>query len=440
MANAKLPATFAFVFLLLVSVAGAEWYEDVKVFVVDPAGRPVYHATVTISYQQFDYHLFDGSVSKLTDENGAIAARLLDQVMSAQYIKNYYTVSASYLGATASANVYCAQAGSQCSDDQPHAVRLVLPLADLNVRVVDPYGRPITNAHAEATSGWILISKNTDSNGTAVFPLPKNLKYNVRVSFGELTRDFSNTAVPKSIEAALPVYSLSVRVIDDEGSPLVADVLVSNSTFKTNEQGELFFGHVSAPVVTLEVRYGVKKKEKTISMEYDISETFVFDSAPPRIQYAYTDPVIPKKDDLVKVYASASDPNIYASGLSTVQLLYSVDGEKWASVSMGLSNKSIFTATIPKYQTGAVVFYTIRAVDVDGNAAAYKGNYTVGGVAPVPQPPREGGNATGTDWLGWLPKISINLGPVDWSWLVYVPAIIIIALGILYAYLRIKEG
>ncbi|MEW6329128.1 MAG: hypothetical protein AB1468_03345, partial [Candidatus Micrarchaeota archaeon] len=344
----------------------------------------------------------------------------------------------SYLGATTSTTVYCS-GSSQCSDDQPHVVRLVLPLADLNVRVIDPYRRPVPNVRAEVTSGWVLISKNTDKNGTALFPLPKNLKYNVRVTFGEFVRDFSNIQVPKSIETALPVYSLSLRVMDDEGSPLVADVLVGNSTFKTNEQGELFFEHVSAPVVTLEVRYGLKKKEKTLSMEYDISETFVFDSAPPRIQYAYTDPVIPKKDDLVRVYASASDPNAFSSGLSSVQLRYSTDNEKWNTVSMGVGNKSLFTATIPKYSTGTIVFYIVRAVDGDGNTALYKGNYTVGGVSPLP-PQQNVTNAAGFDLLGWLPKISINLGPMDWSWLVYIPVVIIIALGILYIYLRIKEG
>jgi len=105
------------------------------------------------------------------------------------------------------------------------------------------------------------------------------------------------------------------------------------------------------------------------------------DIDPPSISNVVYSPQNPQPNDAVTVSAKVLDTE---SGVKAATLLYTIGGDTWTSLPMGLSAGSNYTAIIPKQSDGTTVQFKVKAEDNVGNIVESSiTSYTVHASAPA---------------------------------------------------------
>ncbi|VVB57190.1 Carboxypeptidase regulatory-like domain protein [uncultured archaeon] len=350
------------------------WGERVEARVLDSYDRPIPGALVNVSWYITSAR---PGVTKTVPTNEF--GRAYFQIDSYEYIVdkvNYtFLVSASYDGLTQS-KVYDHRVGTG-----PRTVWL--PVYRVDFETTDQAGKPLSMA----LSADRMVNTTSDSDGWAQMLLGRG-KHTLYARYGANEQssviDVQNDT---SIPLSLRLYNLRVRVLDDSGNPLSAQLNVGPSIYSTDSAGYVrLFNLTSSPLPVL-AYYGSFKKEASVNLELFNQTIIVFDSHPPQID----NPQGVYNGSMLRVQAAVTDPGDYGSGLSerqaSISLQYTLPGEtKPKTIPMYAIGYNLFEAAIPLTGGSGDVRYTIIASDADGNTAQSSDVFNLAIDKPAPEP------------------------------------------------------
>jgi hypothetical protein len=359
-------------------LSNAEWSEQFTIAVADEQLRPIPDASVYAVYQ---LNSRDGLVKtrpKKTDANGEVNFTLFNNEFNTADSNKNYNVYASF-GNESKTISMVAGAG------HPKVIVMYLRAYYLYVRVTDHRNLPL---FANVSVGSKTIE--TDARGQAFFQVPYGSS-TIKVARGGLTIPISVDVTNDSVqEVQIKNYDLTVRVLDENGKPLVANVAVGGDSKKTDAKGEAQFGSIVDSAVEAVVSYKQVNRSQAVDLDVESEIEFVMDLTPPEIR----DIGVKVEDGIGRVTVYAQDPGTRASGLSKnegdIKVKYTISSVD-AEVAAYPVGYNLYAAEIPSQPEGTSVQLTISVADADGNIATNSTAYVVrssggGGTAPPPEP------------------------------------------------------
>ncbi len=408
------------IFLLLLALAfsfaatntcTAGYEETAAVQVLDGNLRPIANATVQIVYQ-VDQTTGKGNTitaPRITDSNGMITIIFRNQEFVQERVDCTYTVIATYDNKRLEKKITVGT--------HPPVITMQLDVYRLNVNAEDQFGNVL--------SGAIITVRNSkvtaDSEGKATILLGSGT-VNVTLVYGQ------GSAARQIVIAndtdylyQTGVYDLNVYVVDDQNTPLVADISIGDMSLQSDANG---FASVkklltAKPLITSLYR-GVKKEtdaDLAIQKDYYI----VYDVHAPGITN------LKARDEEGSIFLDMNvvDQGVRASGLAPdgIKVRYSFEGvEYYAPVYV--KAKDGYEALIGSVDREGVVQLVIEAKDNEGNIRSVNAYFPV---TYVNGSTGTGGNATGnqTSDNGQQQGEGFAIGPVH---IIGVGVLIIIVL------------
>ncbi len=361
----------------------ARYYERANIIVVDTIGRPVPYATVWATYPlRFER---DANTSRiLTNLTGRATIQFtnFDEVTD-RGSRYEYTVYAKFGKSQDSAQLRHFLSPFEYRED-PYP--LTVKAHYLWLRVLDQRRAP----HVNASVYWENSSALTDSSGNARMMVGDG-KIQVRVAKGGFENLFNLTVTNDSSEQAIwPVYSPLIRVLDDRGEPLLAELVLGGVGAATNESGYAQFQQSPMQSAELTVTYEGKEKRATLYFATQEKSTIIFDTHRPIIKSVTVEVI----NGLGRITADVADEGLYASGFdesSRFSVRYRAKGRD-REIPMYTLERGVYRADIPAQPPNTIVSFTLTVTDRDGNVQTAEGEYTV----PLPRP---GENQSG-NWTG----------------------------------------
>jgi hypothetical protein len=164
----------------------------------------------------------------------------------------------------------------------------------------------------------------------------------------------------------LPLYDLSLRVVDDNGNPLRATITVPGSApVELGADGSFLIKHFPAESVTLSILYNNRNQATPLDIKSSQPMTIVFDLTPPRISAVNS--TINATSGIGRVRATVVDGGARPGQISSVYLRYSIDQKKWSRLPMYPAGAATFEAFLPEQAPGTTVSYSIVASDKYAN-------------------------------------------------------------------------
>lgn len=351
------------------------WGERVEARVLDAYGRPIEGATVNVIWP-ITATKWGTTKSQLTNAQG----RAYFQIDTYEFIPNRVNYTF-YVNATYGSAQKKGEFDHRYGATSPRSV--TLPVYLVTFRTSDRTGQPMSLDIVVDNA----LSLTTDSDGWGQVRLPRGT-HNVSVRFGRSEqRMVVDVQDDRTVNASLRIYALSVRVIDDNGRPLAADVSAGGELMRTDAQGYVRLFNLTEPKLGLVAYYGNTKKEADVNLELFNQTVLVFDVHPPEIG----EPQSVWNGTALIVRAKVQDRGDYASGLgdrqASVALQYTApDEKKTKTVPMYTVGYNLFEAVIPLTGSPGDVRYTILATDADGNQDQSTDVFTIKLDAPEKRP------------------------------------------------------
>ena len=392
-------ALFALFAALLLGMPHAEFTEYLRLQAFDEQYRPLEGVTMYVQYQ---LNAVDGAKKtkpKPTNSSGEVLLVFTNYEQIEGSTEYSYTAYAQYGNNTYTAGLIAGNTSAK----EPRAYSFIVEGYYLVVRALDQYGAPLS-LNVTIYSPVIANdskTESTDSYGNAVFRVPPG-EYDIKAE----AVDFSKTetvVVGKgsgdlNAEMRIPLYTLDLRVMDDAGAPLSADVQVGERTAATDASGKARFFNITDPTPSLHVRTASGFKTEKLMLEKQSSIDIIFDSTKPVIKELYST-VSKTGAGTITLFAEDSGPK--ASGIESVAITYEIAG-----VSNPVSTYSVgynsFEAKIPAQPPGTMVKYFVVVKDKDGNTATGTGSYSILKETPIVQvePGKEPGLFAGLPFEG----------------------------------------
>ncbi|MCX6777622.1 MAG: hypothetical protein NT157_01935 [Candidatus Micrarchaeota archaeon] len=392
--------------LLLSPAAGATWTKEVKVYVSDAGNRPIANAKVDLTWQFTE--IKDGEATVYANDVGIASANLTNLVYESR-ASHDVTIVATYglQTVTKKANL----------EFSPDIISAQLALYQIKATVLDQDNAPVQGVSVY-TPPWTF---KTDSAGYAIFRLPKK-GATIVAEYGDVRSEKSISVTgDASVEFKFTLPTVTIKVLDERGNPIVAVVRMRELEKGTDREGNAVFAKVPYYSANVTVSYaGNEKTERIFDIRADMMKRIIFDFSPPFIANLNAQLLDDKK---IRVYADVVEQGIYASGLDPaygVKLFASTGGE-FAEYEMFPLNSSAFQATIPKQPDNTTITYYVAAADRQGNEVQSSSNtYTT----PAPEPPPGPGPSL-------IPSVQF-----EWWWLIVIVVVIVVAV---VAYIIFKE-
>ena len=322
-------------------VEGALVYVDRQINAVAGNGKTKPVATGlngTADFAFSDYEELEGQ----TDYTYTLYAKYGDQVKSAKLIVTN----------SSQVRVYSLQVGAYYAF----------------VTVHDQFGKALK---ARVTAG--NTTRETDSSGTAHFQLPPG-KYNIRAEINGATKNKDVLlSLDQAVDIEFPLYTVSVKVLDDYKRPLAAQVDLNGNARNTSSDGIAVFANVSDEQPKIMVRYNDSYRKLQPSLKKDSSFEVVFDLTAPVVQELHHSM---QKNGEATVDAYIQEPGASASGISSVVISYDIGGVTTVLPTYTIGYNS-FEAKIPAVPKDTLVKYTVKATDKAGNSGFASGTYTI---------------------------------------------------------------
>jgi len=404
--------------LLLVSLGNALWKETANILVEDQSHRPVPHAKVTVTWQLSERDAQHQSVG-YTDYMGLVSFNLTNLVQLQKQEKNITNVLAEY----GAGSLYTSATTSFDIGGHPDPVPVTLPLYRVKINLLTPYNWPVKGALVYIAP-WTL---ETDSAGSATFLLPWANTNVVAVIGGAQTSKTIHVRADTEENITMGIYRLTLRVVDQNGNPRTAVFVVGNTSYPSDYKGVVKFTPFLGSVANMTITSGDRKKNVLINMteEKDVIVAFDFDS--PVIKDLARTTI---KDDNKMVVVKTEDEGRYASGLDSVTLFWSVNGQKQPQIEMYPRDATTFAATLPAQPNGTSVSYYIRATDKEGNSVSSEiESYDTSPIVIV-----DNGTANNTNQTSGG-GFSVSLGGINWWVVIGIGVVFIIAI-VAYIYIR----
>lgn len=350
-------------FSLLCAFCLASFSEKVQVQVLDTASRAIEGASVYPVYQVDHKTGYVNGKERLTNKDGYVNISFNNIEFDTSLQDGNYTIVAKFGGQEARRSM-------EIDENRRWVAQLHVAAHYLNFLVVDQSGKPV---FANVTV-WNK-TKETDGAGRAAFHLPDG-SYEYSISGMDASKSGTVDVLADSTEQiVLQRYALKLSVSDENGLPLVASVIVGGKEYSTNQAGKLIVGNIGQQGIDVDVQYQGKHKIATVDLESEEETQIVLDGKPPII-----------RDFRQSVAGGAGhleftvvDEGVKAAGVSQeegVYVSYVVNGAQ--------GDASVFSAGYGRYEAeiapqpeNALVMYTVRATDREGNEATKEGSYTV---------------------------------------------------------------
>lgn len=365
--NKFLVAAIAMFFL--VNASSALWTEHLIAYAYDKENRPVPGAEIEVKYQKEKFPLtsknFDGTLTGITNADGAFQATFYNQVYTEDYTIREYVVFAKYMGTSNSMAVTCRSVNKlNCSSEQPNALAITLPVRRANVQATDQNGRALKDVVVIVAG----MQKQTDASGKAFFPLPEKQAYEITAMYGGLKEKRTVTLnTDANITIIMPLYDVVLRITDENGNALEALVTLGNETKQTMGMREVAFNRIAYRNATLTVEARGETKTYKVEIDEDVTQEIIFDGTPPRIDEVE---IKENAEGKLDVTARVVDDGEKAAGLKETEPAtanYSTGGA-WSTARMYPLGNGRFQTTLEKPAPGETIRVKITATDKEGNA------------------------------------------------------------------------
>ncbi len=388
----KIKALFAALLLtglVLAATCGPGWEETVLVQVLDSNGLPLPNASVQATYQ-LDYTTGKGYTTTepvKTNSTGMVKIHMKNLEIISERVDCSFTIIATYDNQRTMKDFQVGQ--------HPNILTIPLAVSRVVFNVFDQNGNPLPGA-------LILIrnmTTRTNSQGQAVLEVGKgDAKVVVLYKEGALVRDVKIVNNKEQINVEFPIYSLTLRVVDDNGDPLPeAVVKIEGETYYPDKDG-----YVRLPMITtrnprIAVFYKGTKRELWADLSAKQNYGVIFDFTPPVIKDIK--PVV--ENGRVRLIFSAVDPGKTPSGIAPEGLVVKVitSSGRHEEVTPYVIGPGEYKADLGRAEPG-VWNIEIDAKDDAGNEQRVKGYITVketsssgnnNGTGSNPAPEKKGG-------------------------------------------------
>lgn len=360
-----LVALLVLAFVAISGIASAGYTERLEVYVFDQSFRPVSGAQAYVDYQLNAITGYVKTKPKLTNESGVVELLFTDYEEINESTLTSYTLYVKY-GTQEKTQSLVAR--GFVGGKPPRIINEFVVSHNVFINVRDPKGRPL--------SAEISVegkTRTSDTYGNAVFQLPPG-EYTLRAElFGTAVSKGIELNKDQAVDIVIPVYPFEVKVTDDMGEPLKANVSVNEIVNETDSQGKVFFDNVVGETAIVSVRIGAVQKNYRINLAQQQKLDAIFDQTKPKIENLR---VTTSKLGEGTLSFFVNDAGKFASGIEAVSVSYEVNGMETDiyAYTMGYNT---FEAKIPPQAPGTTVNYYVRAHDKQGNAGFATGGYVV---------------------------------------------------------------
>ncbi|MBD3398033.1 hypothetical protein GF412_02560 [Candidatus Micrarchaeota archaeon] len=361
---ALLASFFLFGVLLLSSVSWAceaGFVDTLNIKVIDHKYRPIEDAKVTVTYQK-DRTTGKGYVTtnpQYTGADGKVEETIRNSEVFEDRVECGVTITAEYDGVVVEREI----------EAQSHSAELQLRFEEaylLNLKVVDRYGSPIAGTQIRvnemyrntSSSGFVAIIVNKGDVDVAVPYLSGVISEEIQVE-----EDTTYTLQAR-------VYPLNLQVVDDQGDPLVADIIVEDEEY---EGSEVEIEEIALQSPYVKVVYGSLEKTPEIDLASETDYIVSFDLTPPEI----TNVEVERDEDELRIRFFVYDHGAYATGadLDETTVSYTVGGVTEYAVPYVESGSYIVDMPVP--DENSLLRFTITTYDMEGNMQTVNGQYLV---------------------------------------------------------------
>jgi len=388
---------YLLLFLLLGSLAFADtdcdlsYTDNITVRVLDAKSRPVEGASVLV------YHQYSGAAGpaggtyhtigpKLTDSSGMVNAYLHNIEQSEDLLDCSIDLNASVGGVSETSSV--------TANSHPNIIDLSLDVYPIIFYVRDQGNTPLENATLTIDSQI----RKTDSNGyVKFFAGPGKVNYFVSYLSGKQSGSI-DVLDDVTYGINLAFYTITIKVVDDNGNPLNASITIFNTTAETGPTGIFEKNKTFGEEIDFSATYKGLKKDSTMYPSESTSEQVVFDINAPTIGSISKEEI----DDKVRLTIPVTDEGLYASGVdpSTISITYRLEqagsSAAWSKATTYVSSKNTFIADFPEFNQSSLVQFRVEVNDKEGNKATVNGRFTTSTTQPPttdtnPQPDQDEG-------------------------------------------------
>ena len=361
---------------LLARTANAGYTETLTVQVFDQDFRPVEGALV---YADFQLNAVQGNTQTKphpTNSSGYYTLQFTDYEQINDSVDRTYTLMVKY--------------GSQLEKYTLIAVsgEKRIYTANVNsyyafVKVHDQKGAPISADVTISGDNLAAVQKETSDTGDVGFQLPPGA-YTLKTEYNGVAKnkDFTLSA-DQAIDITFGVYSLDVKVTDDNKRPLNATVEVGAQSVQTDKDGIAHLVNISDQNPSVVIKYADRYKTYTPDLSLGTTLGAVIDMTKPVIKDLHS--TLSGSGGSTLTFF-VEDAGSAASGVDTVSVSYTVSGVE-TPVPAYTVGYNTFEAKIPAQEPGTLVKYTVKVSDKDGNTAIGLDSYLVPeATAPAPAP------------------------------------------------------
>jgi hypothetical protein len=333
--------------------------------------------SVVVSQKQVDLRRLDGLVLGVTNASGEFLIGLIDYVSFGEVREYLVSTSKESRRVTVGEN-YVGTKHVEVFVQNTSVTRIT-------VQVADGDGRVLPNASIGGTCPY-PFSGTTNAQGAYSAYLLASDQCQFTAHFGsvENTIFISNPAGDVSTTLKLPLYDLSLKVVDDNNIPLRAAVSVPGyPQGETDDFGLFTIKHFPASSANIGIIYNNRNQATPVELKSSAPMTIVFDVTPPRI--SEVNATVNKTTGIGRVRARIVDGGNIRSEISSASLRFSTDKRHWSRVPMYPVTSLVYEANIPEQAPGTEVFYMIEASDAYANTqASQQFSYLVPGAGGGP--------------------------------------------------------
>jgi len=347
------------------------YVEQLTIRVLDPYGRAVTGALVNATWTVTNSRGTATTKTLQTGTNGRVNFTLMNVEYDPEDTEMTYVVRAGY----ANANV------TQSFEAYNGIVErtLQLPVYNVMFRVRDKEYRPIEGVTIRVDKKY---TTRTSKNGIAYMILGMGNHIAIP-EYGDLEKEVKfSVENDTTVGIELKLYNLELRVVDEQSTPLEAQVHIGTHTEKSSLTGWTEFTNITTNEVVVDASYGRYKKSISLDLNNTRQYTIVFDSTPPKIEEVFAQ----YQQGSIQIRAVVRDDGTHASGLvedkASILLFYLGEDSVQKTVPMYAVGYGLYEGLIPSDNPQTVVKYTIQATDADGNSATNSDTYVIS--APDP--------------------------------------------------------
>lgn len=346
------------------AVACEPGYEETTtVQIVDSMIRPIENATVQIIYQ-IDKSTGKGyatTLPKTTDSFGMVTFIFKNQEFVKERVDCEYTILSNYDNQKVDYKINV--------DKHGPIITVKMNVYKLNIYAVDQYSNPLVGAEIIARE----LKKITDNNGRANF-LIANGNVNITLKYGEgqiVKNIFINNDTDYSYQ--VPIYNLSLYVMDDANIPLKVNVSIGEKILLTDENGYLSIQKLLTTKPKITVYYKGVKKTMNANLAAQNEYYIIYDLHAPKITNLIT-----KDGNKIVLNLKVIDEGLRASGLAPdgIIAVYSFGGIE-SQASVYVKAKDEYEMLIENIDKDGMVEIFLKARDNAGNLRNLHGYFLV---------------------------------------------------------------